>query len=151
MGIKIVAKNKKAFHEYHIDATYEAGMVLSGPEVKSLRAGRGNLADSYAAEVAGELFIFNAYIPEYAPASRLNHETRRMRKLLVHRRERDRLLGAIRRDGVTLVPLSIYFNDRGIAKVELGIARGKRKYDKRESEKQRDWQRQKQRLLRDRG
>ncbi len=147
----VVAQNRRARHDYFIEDTLETGLVLTGSEVKSLRAGRGNLADSYAAEVAGELFIFNAYIPEYAPASRLNHETRRMRKLLVHRRERDRLLGAIRRDGVTLVPLSIYFNDRGIAKVELGIARGKRKYDKRESEKQRDWQRQKQRLLRDRG
>ncbi|MCP4330844.1 MAG: SsrA-binding protein SmpB [Alphaproteobacteria bacterium] len=148
---RIVAQNRRARHDYFIDDSLEAGLVLVGSEVKSLRAGRGNLADSYAGEIDGELYVFNAYIPEYAAASRRNHETRRPRKLLVHRRERDRLIGAIQREGVTLVPLSIYFNERGLAKVEIGVARGKRKYDKRETEKRRDWDRQKQRVLRERG
>jgi SsrA-binding protein len=148
---RIVAQNRRARHDYTIEDSVEAGLVLVGSEVKSLRAGRGSLSDSYAGEKEGELYLFNAHIPSYAAASRFNHETRRARKLLVHRRQLDRLLGAIQRDGVTLVPLAIYFNDRGIAKVELGVARGKRQYDKRETEKRRDWQRQKQRLMRDRG
>jgi len=147
----VVAQNRRARHDYFIDETLEAGLVLAGSEVKALRAGRGNLSDSYAGERDGELFLFNAYIPEYTAANRFNHETRRPRKLLVHRRESDRLLGAVQREGVTLIPLSIYFNERGIAKVELGVARGKRQYDKRETEKRRDWQRQKQRLLREQG
>ena len=148
---RIVAQNRRARHDYRIEDTLEAGLVLVGSEVKSLRAGRGSLADSYAAEKDGELYLFNAHIPAYAAANRFNHETRRARKLLVHRRQLDRLLGAVQRDGVTLIPLAVYFNDRGIAKVELGVARGKRQYDKRETEKRRDWQRQKQRLMRDRG
>jgi SsrA-binding protein len=148
---RVVAQNRRARHDYFIEDTIEAGLVLARSEVKSLRAGRGNLSDSYAGEREGELYLFNAYIPEYSAASGFNHETRRPRKLLVHRREGDRLLGAIQREGVTIVPLSIYFNDRGIAKVELGVARGKRKYDKRETEKRRDWERQKQRLLREQG
>ncbi len=148
---RMVAQNRRARHDYAIEDTLEAGLVLVGSEVKSLRAGRGSLADSYAGEKDGELYLFNAHIPAYAAANRFNHETRRARKLLVHRRQLDRLLGAIQRDGVTLVPLAVYFNDRGIAKVELGMARGKRQYDKRETEKRRDWQRQKRRLMRDRG
>jgi len=148
---RLVAQNRRARHDYTIDDTLEAGLVLAGSEVKSLRAGRGSLADSYAGEKDGELYLFNAHIPAYAAASRFNHEARRPRKLLVHRRQLDRLIGATQREGVTLVPLSIYFNDRGIAKVELGIARGKRQYDKRETEKKRDWQRQKQRLMREGG
>ena len=148
---RMVAQNRRARHDYRIEDTLEAGLVLVGSEVKSLRAGRGSLADSYAAEKDGELYLFNAHIPAYAAANRFNHETRRARKLLVHRRQLDRLLGAVQRDGVTLIPLAVYFNDRGIAKVELGVARGKRQYDKRETEKRRDWQRQKQRLMRDRG
>lgn len=148
---RVVAQNRRARYDYTIDETLEAGLVLVGSEVKSLRAGRGGLADAYAGEQDGELFIFNAHIPTYAAASRFNHEPRRPRKLLVSRRQLDRLLGAIQREGVTLVPLSIYFNDRGIAKVDLGIASGKRQYDKRETEKKRDWQRQQQRLMRDRG
>ncbi|MEK9660831.1 MAG: SsrA-binding protein SmpB, partial [Alphaproteobacteria bacterium] len=126
------------------------GIVLVGSEVKSLREGKGSLIDAWAGEKGGELWLFNAYIPEYGPA-RFNHEPKQQRKLLVNRRERERLLGAVAKEGVTLVPLSIYFNDRGIAKVDLGIARGKKKHDKRESIKQRDWDRQKARLIREHG
>ncbi len=146
---RLVAQNRRARHDYFIDETMEAGVVLTGTEVKALREGRASLQDSFAGEERGELFLFNAYIPEYRQANRFNHETRRPRKLLVHRRERDRLLGAVRRQGVTLVPISLYFNRRGIAKVDLGIARGKKQYDKRETEKARDWAREKQRLLRE--
>ena len=148
---RIVAQNRRARHDYFIDESLEAGIVLNGTEVKSLREGRASLQDSYASEMAGELWLFNAYIPEYRPANRFNHETRRPRKLLVHRREVDRLIGAVQRKGVTLVPLSLYFNHRGLAKVDLGLARGKRMHDKRESERQRDWQREKARLLREKG
>ncbi len=148
-GRRLVAQNRRARYDYFIDETLEAGIVLQGTEVKSLRSGRASLQDSFAGESSGELWLFNAYIPEYGPANRFNHDTRRPRKLLLHRRERDRLLGSIRREGVTLVPVSLYFNGRGLAKIELGLARGKRKYDKRETERQRDWQRQKQRLLRE--
>ncbi len=113
--------------------------------------GRGNIAEAYAAEQDGELWLYNAYIPEYQAASQFQHETRRPRKLLLHRREIDRLIGRVQKDGMTLVPLDIHFNRRGIAKVLLGVARGKRKYDKREAEKSRDWRRQKERLMREKG
>ncbi len=149
-SVRAVAQNRKARHDYFITDTLETGVVLEGSEVKSLRAGRGSLVDAWAGEKNGELWLFNMYIPGYAAANRFNHETRRARKLLVHKRERDKLLGAVNRQGVTLVPLSIYFNDRGIAKVSLGIAKGKRQYDKRQTEKQRDWDRQKARVLRER-
>jgi len=119
--------------------------------VKSLRLGRGNLLDAWAGEKNGELWLYNAHIPTYPPAKTFNHEPKRTRKLLVHRRELDRLTAAVQRKGETLVPLRIYFNGRGIAKVELGVARGKRKVDKRESEKQRDWDLQRRRLLREKG
>ncbi len=148
---RIVAQNRKARRDYMIDETFEAGLVLVGSEVKSLRAGSGSIAEAYAGMRNGELHLLNAYIPEYKSANRFNHEPRRPRKLLVHRRERSRLAGAVQRRGVTLVPLALYFNERGIAKLRLGLARGKRKADKRATEKARDWQRQKQRLLRDRG
>lgn len=148
---RVIAQNRRARHDYFIEDSLEAGIVLTGTEVKSLREGRASLQDSYAAEMAGELWLFNAYIPEYRPANRFNHETRRPRKLLVHRREVDRLTGAVRRKGVTLVPLSLYFNQRGMAKVDLGLARGKRVHDKRETERQRDWQRERARLLREKG
>ncbi len=147
---KIVAQNRKARRDYLIEDTLEAGMVLVGSEVKSLRAGSGSIAESYATVKDGELHLVNCYIPEYKAANRLNHEPRRPRKLLVHARERNRLVGAVQRRGITLIPLAIYFNQRGIAKLRLGIARGKRKVDKRETEKARDWQRQKARLLRER-
>ena len=148
---KVVAENRKARFSYFIDGTLEAGIVLDGSEVKSLRAGKANIADSYATEQNGEIFLINAYIPEYSQANRLNHETRRPRKLLLHKREANKLIGAVHKEGVTLVPLRIYFNDKGRAKLELALARGKKLHDKRETEKARDWEREKGRLLRDRG
>ncbi len=148
---RLVVQNRRARHDYFIDERLEAGIMLAGTEVKALREGRASLQDAYAGEQQGELFLFNAYIPEYRAANRFNHETRRPRKLLVHGRERDRLLGAVRREGVTLVPLSLYFNRRGIAKIDLGLARGKRQYDKRQDLKERSWQRERARLLRDKG
>jgi SsrA-binding protein len=149
---RTAAENRKARHDYFIEDTIEAGIVLTGSEVKSLREGRGNLRDSYAAEDRGEIWLYGVHIPEYGNARGFDsHEPRRPRKLLLHGREIARLMGVVQREGATLVPLSIYFNDRGIAKVELGLARGKRKADKRESEKERDWQREKARLLRERG
>ena len=150
-GRVLVAQNRKARHNYLIEDTLEAGLVLAGTEVKSLRQGRASIVEAYAADEQGELYLFNSHIPTYDAAGRFNHEPKRPRKLLLHRRELARLIGLIRREGYTLVPLSLYFNERGIAKVELGLARGKRKVDKRETEKRRDWQRQKARLMRERG
>ncbi|HWA01879.1 MAG TPA: SsrA-binding protein SmpB [Rhizomicrobium sp.] len=148
---KIVAENRKARFSYAIEDTLEAGLMLYGSEVKSLRGGRSTIAESYAYAKDGELFLVNAYIPEYTQASRFNHEPRRQRKLLVHKREADRLAAAIQREGMTLVPLRLYFNPRGVAKIELGVARGKKLHDKRETEKKRDWQRDKARLMRQKG
>jgi SsrA-binding protein len=148
---RIAAANRRARFNYEIGQTYEAGIALKGTEVKSLREGRSNIADSYAAERDGELWLYNAYIPEYLQANRFNHETRRPRKLLLHRREIDRLASAVAREGMTVVPLKIYFNERGRAKVELALARGKKLHDKRETEKKRDWQREKGRLMREKG
>jgi SsrA-binding protein len=145
---RYVAQNRRARYDYLITDTLEAGIMLAGSEVKTLRLGTASIAESYAAERAGDLYLFNAYIPIYKPANRFNHEERRARKLLVHRRQRDKLLGSIKRDGITLVPLSIYFNARGIAKVELGLAKGKKKADKRAAEKAKDWQREKARVMR---
>ena len=150
-GTGLVAQNRKARHNYSIEESLEAGLMLTGTEVKSLRQGRASIVESYAADERGELYLFNAHIPIYDAAGRFNHEPKRPRKLLLHRRELARLIGLIRREGYTLVPLSLYFNERGIAKVQLGLARGKRKADKRESEKRRDWKRQKARLMRERG
>jgi SsrA-binding protein len=148
---RVCAQNRKARHNYFIDSTLEAGIMLLGTEVKSLRTGQASLNDAYAGEKDGELFLINSHIPEYAAANRFNHEPRRPRKLLLNRRELDRILGAIRREGMTAVPLSLYFNERGRAKVELGLAHGKKKHEKRETEKKREWQREKGRLLRARG
>jgi SsrA-binding protein len=148
---KIIAENRKARYEYQILDTFEAGIALAGSEVKSLRRGASNIAESYASEHGGELFIINAYIPGYAQAHRFNHEERRPRKLLMHKREINKLIGAVRREGMTLVPLKLYFNDQGRAKLELALAKGKKLHDKRETEKARDWGRQKARLMRDRG
>jgi SsrA-binding protein len=147
---RYVAQNRRARHDYLIEDTIEAGVVLHGTEVKVLRQGQASIAEAYADESAGELFLVNANIPEYAASAHFNHQPRRPRKLLLHRKQVNRLLGAIRREGITVVPLSIYFNERGRAKVELGLARGKRKADKRQAEKQRDWQRNRARILRDR-
>ena len=146
---KFVAQNRKARHDYFIDDTLECGIVLVGTEVKSLRKGHASIVESFAREENGEIFLVNSHIPEYEGASRFNHEPRRPRKLLLHRKEVNKLLGTIKRDGVTLVPLSIYFNATGRAKVELGLARGKAKHDKREAEKTRDWNREKSRIMRD--
>jgi SsrA-binding protein len=148
---RIAAENRRARHDYEIKDTIEAGIMLAGTEVKSLRSGRANLADSFAAEQDGELYLLNAYIPEYQSKSAFSHETRRPRKLLVHRRELRKLVGAITREGMTLVPLSIFFNDRGLAKVSLALARGRKSYDKRAAIKDRDWKRDKARAMRDRG
>ena len=144
-----VAENRRARHEYEIEEKVEAGLILRGSEVKSLRAGHASIAESYAGEDQGRLCLFNANIPIY-PAARDNHEPKRVRELLVSRKERNKLLGMIRRDGYTLVPLSLYFNERGLAKLSIGLARGRKKQDKREASKQRDWDRQKARLLRGR-
>ena len=150
-ALKVAAANRRARFNYEIGQTLEAGIALTGTEVKSLREGRSNIADSYAGERGGELWLYNAYIPEYLQANRFNHETRRPRKLLLHKREIGKLIGAVQREGMTLVALKIYFNDRGRAKVELGVARGKKLHDKRDTEKKRDWDREKGRLLRDKG
>ena len=148
---KLIADNRRARFDYEILDTYEAGIQLQGPEVKSLRAGRSSLSDSYATVERGELYLINAYIPEYREANRFNHETRRPRKLLLHRREIDKLANAVQREGLTIVPLKLFFNPRGRAKVDLALARGKRAHDKRQTQKERSWQRERQRLLRDRG
>ncbi len=146
-----VAQNRKARHDYFIEDKFEAGIMLAGTEVKTLRAGKGVIIDAYAAEHQGAIWLFNANIPEYESRGYAHHEAKRPRTLLLHRREMDKLMGAVQREGITLIPLSIYFNPRGIAKVELGLARGKKQYDKRDTEKRRDWDRQKARLLRERG
>ncbi len=148
---RFVAQNRRARRDFAIEATLEAGIVLTGTEVKSLRLGRASIAESYAAERDGEIYLINAHIPEYEPAAGQNHEPKRARKLLLHKREVARLIGQVKREGVTLVPLSLYFNERGRAKVELGLARGRRKVDKRQAEKDRDWQREKARVLRREG
>ena len=148
---KIIAENRKARHEYEILETFETGIVLTGSEVKSLRAGKSNIAESYASEEGGEIYIINAYIPGYKEANRFNHEERRPRKLLLHKSEIAKLIGGIRREGMTLIPLRLYFNDQGRAKLEIALARGKKLHDKRQAEKSRDWDRQKARLLREKG
>jgi len=148
---RVVAENRKARHAYEILETFEAGIELVGPEVKSLRQGKANIAESYATDEEGEIYVINAHIPAYTQANRFNHEERRPRKLLLHKREIGKLIGAIRREGMTIVPLRLYFNDRGIAKLEIALARGRKLHDKREVEKTRDWNRQKQRLLREKG
>lgn len=148
---KLVAENRKARFNYDIEEKLEAGIVLTGSEVKSLRSGKANITESYASTEDGELYLINAHIAEYTQAGRANHEPTRRRKLLVHRRELGRLIGAIQRQGMTLVPLRMYFNARGIAKVQLGLAKGKKLHDKRETEKKRDWDRQRGRLMRDKG
>jgi len=150
-GQRIVADNRKARHLYFIESTLEAGLALAGSEVKSLRTGKANIGESYAMAKDGEIFLVNAYIPEYLMANRFNHEPRRTRKLLVHRNEARRLSAAVQREGMTLVPLKLYFNPRGKAKIELGVARGKKLHDKRETAKARDWARDKARLMRAKG
>ena len=147
---KIVAQNRKARHNYFIEDTVEAGLVLLGTEVRALRAGQASLGDSYADFRGKEIFLINSHISAYQSASRFNHEPLRLRKILLHRREMEQLRGKMQREGYTLVPLSLYFNERGRVKVELGLAKGRRQLDKREREKTRDWERQRARLLRSR-
>jgi SsrA-binding protein len=146
-GRTIISDNRKARFNYEIEDTLEAGIELKGTEVKSLRTGKANIAESYAAEHSGEIWIYNVYIPEYLQANRFNHEPRRPRKLLLNKREIGKLAGAVQKDGKTIVPLKLYFNDKGRAKLELALARGKKLHDKRETEKKRDWQREKSRLM----
>ncbi len=143
----IAAQNRRARHDYTIEEKFEAGLMLAGTEVKSLRQGHGSIVEAYAEPRGAELWLVNAHIPEYQAARHFSHEPRRPRKLLLRRREIAKLVGSVRRSGMTLIPLTIFFNDRGIAKVQLGLARGRRNVDKREAVKDRDWQRQKQRLL----
>ncbi len=149
---RYVAMNRRARFDYHIEDTVEAGLVLTGTEVKSLRLGQASIQESYAGSKDGGLYLINAYIPEYKMAGvHLQHETHRPRKLLLHKREMNKLLGAVKKQGVTLVPLGIFFNRRGIAKIEIALAKGKHQADKRETIKQRDWQRDKARIMRERG
>jgi len=149
---KTVAQNRKARFNYYIEDTIEAGIVLTGTEVKSLRVGGVSIQESYAHVQGNEIFLVNAHIPEYTKAhGKLQHEVKRPRKLLLHKNQLNKLIGAVNRKGTTIVPLSIFFNKRGIAKVSLGIATGKKQHDKRETEKKRDWQREKGRLMREKG
>ena len=148
---KPIAENRRARFDYFIEDTIEAGLMLTGTEVKSLRVGRANIAESYASVEGREIKLINADIPPYGHANRFNHEPRRPRKLLLHRRQIDRLIGAVQREGRTLIPLRLYFNDKGIAKLELALATGKKTHDKREAVAERDWQRDKARLMRERG
>ena len=147
---KVVAENRKARFNYHIEETFEAGLALQGTEVKALRGGEGSIAESYAEVKDGQVWLINANIPEFSHGNRNNHEPKRPRKLLLHQREINRLFGAVERKGMTLVPLSVYFNSRGRAKVELALAKGKQAHDKRQTIKDRDWKRDKARLLRER-
>ena len=148
---KVIAENRRARFDYFIESDLEVGIVLTGSEVKSLRTGQSNIAESYASVEGGELWLINANIPEYLQANRFNHEPKRPRKLLLHRKQINKLLGAVDREGMTLIPLKLYFNERGRAKLLLAVAKGKKLHDKRESEKKRDWSREKGRLLRARG
>jgi SsrA-binding protein len=150
-AIKVVAENRKARFNYSIEETVEAGIMLTGTEVKSARNGKSTIAESYADSKGGEIWLVNANIPEYLQANRFNHEPRRSRKLLLHKRQINKLIGAIEREGMTLIPLKMYFNEQGRLKLELALAKGKKLHDKRETEKKRDWSREKGRLLRARG
>lgn len=148
---KLIAENRRARYDYFLDDTVEAGLVLTGTEVKSLRNGRANIAESYAAVEGREIVLINADIPPYGQANRFNHEPRRPRKLLLSRRQIDRMIGAVQREGRTIIPVKLYFNDKGLAKLEVALAKGKKTHDKRETEAARDWQRDKARLMREKG
>lgn len=148
---KTVAENRRARFDYFIEDTYEAGIALTGTEVKALRSGEGSIAESYAEVRGGEVWLVNANVPEFSHGNRFNHEPKRPRKLLLHQREIEKLFGAVERKGMTLVPLSVYFNGKGRAKVELALAKGKQTHDKRATIKERDWKRDKARLMRENG
>ena len=149
--MKVIAENRRARFDYFIDDTVEAGIMLTGTEVKSLRVGKANIAESYAAVEGDEIMLINADIPPYTQANRFNHEPRRPRKLLLHRKEINRLIGAVQREGRTIIPTKLYWNDKGVAKLEIGLAKGKKLHDKRETAAERDWQRDKARLMREKG
>ena len=149
--LKVVADNRRARFNYEIGETFEAGIALTGTEVKSLRQGRATIAESYANSRGGEIWLVNANIPEYLQGGRFNHAPKRPRKLLLHRRQIHKLAGAVDREGMTLVPLKLYFNEKGRAKLELAVARGKKLHDKRETERKRSWERERGRLLRAKG
>lgn len=151
-AIEIVARNKRAGFDYFLEESFEAGLVLTGTEVKSLRTGRASIGESYAEIKDNEAWLVNAHIPEYQQAGKhLNHQPTRPRKLLLQRKQIKKILGATKQKGVTLIPIKLYFNERGIAKLHLALATGKKQHDKRETLKQRDWDREKQRLMRDKG
>ena len=148
---KLIAENRRARFDYFLEDNVEAGLVLTGTEVKALRLGRANIAESYASAEGRDIVLINAYIPEYGPANRFNHEPRRPRRLLLHRRQIDRLITAVQREGRTIVPTRLYWDDKGRAKLELALAKGKKVHDKRQVEADRDWARDKARLMRDKG
>jgi SsrA-binding protein len=151
-NFKIVADNRRARYNYEIGEKFEAGLALTGTEVKSLRTGKATIAESYAGvDRAGEMWLYNANIPEYLAGNRFNHEPKRPRKLLLKSREISKLAQGVEREGMTVVPLKLYFNARGRAKIEIALAKGKQMHDKRETEKKRDWAREKGRLMRERG
>ena len=149
--LKIVADNRRARFNYEIGETFEAGIALTGTEVKSLRQGKATIAESYADSRGGELWLVNANIPEYLQGGRFNHAPKRPRKLLLHKRQINKLAGAVDREGMTIVPLKLYFNEKGRAKLEIAIARGKKLHDKRETDRKRSWDRERGRLLRNKG
>ncbi|MEO6388793.1 MAG: SsrA-binding protein SmpB [Croceibacterium sp.] len=149
--VKTVAENRRARFDYFIEDKFEAGIALSGTEVKSLRGGEGSIAEAYAEVRDGQAWLINANIPEFSHGNRFNHEPKRPRKLLLHEREIEKMIGAVERKGMTLIPLNVYFNSRGRAKIELALAKGKQVHDKRATTKDRDWKRDKARLMRDRG
>ena len=151
MAGKLIAENRRARFDYFLEDTFEAGIMLTGSEVKSLRVGRANIAESYVSVEGDEVVLINADIPPFAQANRFNHEPRRHRKLLLHRKQIDKLIGAVQRDGRTIIPVRLYLNEKGKAKLEIALAKGKKLHDKREASAERDWQRDKARLLRDKG
>ncbi len=150
-GRKTVADNRKARHNYFFEDVIEAGIVLTGTEVKSLREGKANIAESYASDEDGAIWLINSNIPQYSAGNRNNHEPRRHRKLLLHQRQIDKLTQAVQREGMTLVPVKLFFNERGMVKLDLALAKGKKIHDKRQTSKDRDWARQKARLMREKG
>ncbi len=148
---KLIADNRKARHNFEFLDTLEAGLMLTGTEVKSLRNGKANIAESYATEEEGEIWLINSYIPEYLEGNRNNHNPRRRRKLLLHKKEMSKLIGGVQREGLTIVPSRLFFNERGIAKLQIALAKGRKAHDKREVAKNRDWNREKARLMREKG
>lgn len=151
MNGKLIADNRKARHNFEYLEKLEAGLMLTGTEVKSLRNGKANIAESYATEEEGEIWLINSYIPEYLEGNRNNHNPRRRRKLLLHKKEMSKLIGGVQREGLTIVPDRLFFNERGIAKLQIALARGRKAHDKREVAKKRDWNREKARLMREKG